>query len=180
MPKSTNRSKVESKARKEAGHFPELNETLTPEEARLMLHELRVHQLELEMQNEELRRVQIELEAMKSVYFDLYDLAPVGYCTLNEKGIITQANLTAATVLGLARNGVIRQLFSRFIPKEDQDTYYLFRKRLMESGAPQFCELRMQKEDGTCFRVHLAATLAKDIDKPSLHHIVMMACNHAG
>ena len=93
-----------------------------------MLHELRVHQIELEMQNEELRRAQAELDAARARYFDLYDLAPVGYCTLSEQGLILEANLTAATLLGVARGALVKQPFTRFILKEDQDIYYLHRK----------------------------------------------------
>ena len=79
-----------------------------------MLHDLRVHQIELEMQNEELRRTQADLEASRARYFDLYDLAPVGYFTISERGLILEANLTAATLLGVARGALIKQPLTRF------------------------------------------------------------------
>ena len=80
-----------------------------PADLKSVVHELRVHQIELEMQNEELRHTQQELEASREKYFDLYDMAPVGYVTLNEKGIILEVNLTAATLLGIERRHLIRQ-----------------------------------------------------------------------
>src|SRR5512141_3521601 len=106
---------VEEKARNEAAHAPKDLEALSPEEARLLLHELRVHQIELEMQNEELRRTQLELNASQSRYFDLYDLAPVAYCTLSEKGLILQANLAAGAMLGQARSALVKQVFTKFV-----------------------------------------------------------------
>ena len=114
-------------------------ETLTPDGIRNLVHELRVHQIELEMQNEELRTTQVELEAARTRYFDIYDLAPVGYCTVSEKGLILEANLTAATLLGAARGALAKQPFSRFILEEDQDIYYLHRKNLFETSEPQVC-----------------------------------------
>lgn len=94
-----------------------------------VLHELRVHQTELEMQNEELRRMQVELIASKTRYFNLYEIAPVGYFVLGENGLIEEANLTAATLLDVVRAQLVRQLFTLFIFKEDQDLYYLHRKK---------------------------------------------------
>ena len=127
------RWRAEEIAREKAAQPPENLEALSPEETRRTLHELRVHQIELEMQNEELRRAQAELDAARARYFDLYDLAPVGYCTVSEKGLILEANLTAATLLGVARGALVKQPFSRFILKEDQDIYYLHRKQLFET-----------------------------------------------
>lgn len=89
-----------------------------------MIHELRVYQIELEMQNEELRRMQGELGASQARYFDLYDLAPVGYVTVNEKGLIFEANLTAATLLGKELTDVKEQL-------------YYARRRNLSEGLPE-------------------------------------------
>ena len=143
------RKHAEEIARKNTILSPEKIKSLSPEEIRQMLHELQVHQIELEMQNEELRRSQAELDAARARYFDLYDLAPVGYCTISEKGLILEANLTAAMLLGVTRDALVKQPISRFILKEDQDIYYLHRKKLFETGEPQACELRMAKNDGT-------------------------------
>ena len=89
---------------------------LGPEVTRQLLHELRVHQIELEIQNEDLCRAQAELDAARARYFDLYDFAPVAYLSLNEAGIILQANLTAATLLGVPRTLLLKQPLSGFIP----------------------------------------------------------------
>jgi hypothetical protein len=82
------RKRAEDMAEEQAAQIPENVAALSPEEVRQILHELRVHQIQIEMQNEELRRIQAELEASRVRYFDLYDLAPVGYCTRSEKGLI--------------------------------------------------------------------------------------------
>jgi PAS domain S-box-containing protein len=148
-------------------------ETLPPEETRRISHELRVHQIELEIQNEELLRAQSELEAARMRYFDLYDLAPVGYCTLSEKGLILEANLTAATLLGTARSELARQPITRFILKEDQDIYYLHRKQLFETGALQECDLRMVTNDGIHFWAHLTATAGRDANSNFMSRVVI-------
>ena len=88
------RKRAETIAREKAALSLGNLKTLSLEETSQILHELQVHQIELEMQNEELRTAQTELDAARARYFDLYDLAPVGYCTLSEKGLILEANLT--------------------------------------------------------------------------------------
>ncbi len=158
------RRQAEEMARAKAAQMPEDLETLSPEATRQLLHELRVHQIELEMQNEELCRTQGELEASRARYFDLYDLAPVGYFTVSEQGLIIEANLTAAGLLGVARGALVKQPLTRFILPEDQGIYYRHRKQLFETGAPQVCEMRLAKKNGAQFWARLEATAVQDAD----------------
>ncbi len=164
------RRRAEEQAR--AGELPS-QPAQTPEEIRRLLHDLRVHQIELEMQNEELRRAQAEIEAGRARYFDLFDLAPVGYCTLSEQGLVLEANLTAAAMLGTDRGALVKQPISRFILREDQDIYYLHRKQLFEAGEPRECELRLVKPDGTVFWAHLASTTAQTEDGAPLCRVTI-------
>ena len=138
------------------------DQTESPDELRRALCELRVHQVELEMQNEELRRVQLELDAARASYFDLYDLAPVGYCTLSKQSLILQVNMTAATLLGVPKFKLISQPLTRFIVKEDQDLFYLYRNQLIKTLKPQACELRMVKNDGVQLWARLETAAIQD------------------
>ncbi|MBN1424080.1 PAS domain S-box protein [Candidatus Fermentibacteria bacterium] len=167
------RREAEEIARRKAAHSLKSIETLSTEEVRKVLHELDVHQIELELQNEELRRAQAELEASRARYFDLYDLAPVGYCTLSEKGLILEVNLAAAALLGVARSALVNRALTSFVYPEDQDIYYLHRKQLFETGAPQACEFRMLRANAGPFWAHVAATAAKDSDGAPVRRVVM-------
>ncbi|MEX0772614.1 MAG: histidine kinase dimerization/phosphoacceptor domain -containing protein [Balneolales bacterium] len=148
-----------------------------PEPQNQQEHELRVHEIELEMQNEELRRIQVELEASRTWYFDLYDLAPVGYLTISEKSVVLGANLTAVTQLGATRTTLVNQRLTRYILPDDQDVYYLHRKRLFETGEPQMCRLRLVKENGSPFWAQLVFTTAHEADGIRTGRIVMTDIN---
>ena len=155
------RRRAEAIDRQEQAGANDRVEHLWPAAAQQALHELRVHQIELELQNEELRRTQLELDSQRARYFDLYDLAPVGYCTLSAKGLILEANLTAANLLGVTRGELIKQPLSRFIEKRDQDNYYLARKQLLETRQAQTAKLKMVTGAGTSFLARLMATVAR-------------------
>ncbi len=139
-------------------------EPMSAQAMQRLLHELRVHQIELEMQNDELRQAQLAADESRARYFDLYDLAPVGYCTVNQAGMIVQTNLTLATLTGLARGALVKRQFRHFILKADQDHYHLLRRRLTETGDTQSCELRMLRIDGSQFWAQLVASAAMDDD----------------
>jgi len=158
------RRQAEKIARSNAARTPAKVAALPPAAARRTLHELQVHQIELELQNEELRTAQAELDAARARYFDLYNMAPVGYLTVSEQGLILEANLTAATLLGTARSALVKKSFSRFILKEDQDIYYRHHQQLFATGAARGFELRMVKKGGAAFWARLDATAAPDAD----------------
>lgn len=136
------------------------SQTLSLDDARQLIHELQLHRIELERQNEELRRTQQELESSQTRYFDLYDLAPVGYLTLSEQGLIQEVNLAAASMLGVVRNDLLKKPLAGFILPEDQDFYYLRRQQVVETCELQAWEMRMLRTDGSHFWARLQAALS--------------------
>jgi PAS domain S-box-containing protein len=148
-------------------------EAMTPYETLRMLQELQVHQIELEMQNEELRQAQVTLAQTRARYADLYDLAPVSYVTVSRQGLILEVNLTAAGLLGVPRSALAGQPMTRFIQKEFQDAYYLFHKLMLETGKPQLCELLMAKNDATPFWARLLAATEYDSSGVSEYQLVL-------
>ena len=134
---------------------------MSPQAMREVLQNLHLHQIELEMQNEELRRVKAEVEVSKARYFSLYDLAPVGYCTVSEGGAIVQANLTLAGLLGVSRDVMLSVPLSRFILPQDQDIYYRLKMQCLAARtvSPDTCELRLVRPGGTSFWAMLQATV---------------------
>ena len=139
-----------------------------------LLHELEVHEIELEMQNEELRRVQAERDIERESYVDLYDLAPVGYLTLSERGLIVKANLTCAALLELPRKALLKKPISRFILKEDQNAYYRFRQQVIAAAGSGTCELQLLKAQGQSLWVQLTATKAMDETGAPLMRLVVI------
>ena len=148
-------------------------DSLSPEEIPQVLHELQVHQIELEMQNEALLEAQLALDVERARYFDLYDRAPVGYCTVSEQGLILQANLTLAGLLGMTHSELLGQRWTRFVHRDDGDLYYLRRKKLIESGGSQSCELRIVRKDGSGFWGLWLATVSQGGDGAPVLRVVL-------
>ena len=140
---------------------------LSHEEMQQLVHELQVHQIELEMQNEELHTMQAQLEASRwkleasrRNYADLYDFAPVGYCTFDPEGFIRELNLTAATQLGVERGLLVDARFYPYIIEEDRDGFYLHLRQVFDTEAHQTCELRLRPLDGAPFPALLESIIA--------------------
>jgi PAS domain S-box-containing protein len=132
------------------------------EDSHQLIEELHIHQVELEMQNQELQQAHLELEAARDRYIDLYDFSPAGYITVSEEGLILEANLTISTMLGIERRSLIGKPFSRFITRDTQDEFYFHRRKLFETKAKQTCDLKLIKKDNTPFHARLACILVED------------------
>ncbi|UNC90829.1 hybrid sensor histidine kinase/response regulator [Candidatus Contubernalis alkaliaceticus] len=132
---------------------------LSLEEAHKLLHKLQVYQVELEMQNDELCQTQLELDASRTQYFDLFDTAPVGYVTLGAKGLIEEANMTFANLLGVDRSYLTCKPFTNFIFKEDQEVYYFNLKKMYETQKPSVFEVRIIHKNGDRLWVRLEMTV---------------------
>jgi len=157
------RNEAEKKIKPENIDLEKLSET----DVRKLAHELQVHKIELEMQNEELREAQLLIEESRQKYLDLFDFAPVGYFTVSEKGLIQEANLTGAAMLRTTRSLLVKEPISKFIVSEDQDKYYLYRRKIFDGKQARACELKMVRKDGTVFHVQLECTDLHDADDGS-------------
>ena len=120
-----------------------------------LMHELQVHQIELEMQNEELRAAHIALELSRDRYVDFYDFTPVGYITLNHVGIIMEINLTGASLLGAERGMLINRNFAAFVCQDDADRWHRYYIDVLQHDIKRTCELGILRDDGS----HLAVQL---------------------
>jgi PAS domain-containing protein len=125
-----------------------------------LIHELEVHQIELEMQNEELLQANAELEATLSLYAELYAFALVGYFTLTRDGTIRRANLTGAKMMGIELNELIKRRFALFISPESRLTFSAFLDKVFTSGSKQICEIAVQKAGSAPLWVRIEAIVA--------------------
>ena len=142
------------------------------EEMRNLLDELYLYQRKLELRNEELRRIHQELEASMSQYFDFYDLGPVGYLTISREGLILQANLTAARLLGIERYELVKLPFTKVIYPDDQDIFYRYSRQLITATAPLSCELRLLKKDAATFWARVEGVTIIEADAAPVYRIV--------
>jgi PAS domain S-box-containing protein len=131
--------------------------TLPTKELQALVHELQVHQLEMEMQNDELKTVQLALETSRNKYQELYDSAPVGYFTLTHKGIIKEVNTTGANLLGMARSKLIGRGLGRFVASESENQWYQHIISVLKQREKLSCFLTLKSEDGLSFYAHLAS-----------------------
>lgn len=134
-----------------------------------LLHELQVHQVELKMQNDELRQTQIAMEESRDRYVDLYDFAPIGYLTLSREGMISEINLTAADMLGIVRKQLVSRRFSQFVAKEDRERWDRHFINVLQHDQRQRCEVSILRGDGSSFTAQTDSVNCRELDISSLH-----------
>jgi PAS domain S-box-containing protein len=132
------------------------------EETQRLVHELQVHQIQLEMQNEELQHARGEVETLLAQYTDLYDFAPVGYFTLERDGTIRQVNLTGARLLGVDRSGLVNRRLGLFISADSRPAFNAFLDKVFASQAKETCELALRKEANDTLSAHIEAIATQD------------------
>ena len=148
-------------------------DNMDQEDIKDTIHELKVHQIQLEMQNEELKRVQKELDISRSKYFDLYDLAPVGYLTLDKEGVIVEGNLMAVKLLGTDRRDLLGEPFTRFIMRDDQDIFYHHKKNIEKTQEHAECELKLLSNGAAPFWALVSTMLAEDESGNTYYRVVI-------
>jgi PAS domain S-box-containing protein len=130
-----------------------------------LLHELQVHQLEMEMQNEELRLDRFRHEEFHKKYLDLFEFAPYGYFTINDTGLIQEVNLTGATLLGINRSALINRLFEKYILPQDQEVFRQCKSILTGTNERQVCDVRISRLDGQQLHLRLTLSFTENKDK---------------
>jgi PAS domain S-box-containing protein len=163
--KSTSSSALRRKAREKLRKQPGLLRELSKQDAKRLITELGTSQIELEMQNDELRRVQEELDASRGKYADLYDFAPVGYFTLDARGLIREVNQTGSDLLGIGKRLLINKSFSLALANAaDQRAFRAHLKDAFLKQTRQTCEVSLKKNKGLPFFAQLQSIATKDID----------------
>jgi PAS domain S-box-containing protein len=147
---------------KQSSQRSEVGDQSTAEETQRLVHELEVHQIQLEMQNEELQHARGEVETLLAQYTDLYDFAPVGYFTLERDGTIRQVNLTGARLLGVDRSGLVNRRLGLFISADSRPAFNAFLDKVFASQAKETCELALRKEANDPLSAHIEAIVTQD------------------
>lgn len=142
--------------------MPKAAFSLTTEELQRLIQELDVHQIELQMQNEELQQARSELERHLSQYTDLYDFAPVGYFTLDRSGVILNANLTGASMVGIERSRILNQNFSRYIHADYRNALSVFLEKLFLNRNQETIEVSLQNEGPDVLYAQVQAKVSED------------------
>jgi len=155
------RRRADARLQKQRKHErPKVGDSDSIADSGRLLHELQVHQIELEMQNSELEETRDRLEVLLEKYTDLYDFAPVGYMSLDERGRIIEVNLTGAALLGIDRSRLISQRLSAFVAPANQSGFLAFLAQVFADAGKHICEVTLLRRGNPSFWANLHGTTA--------------------
>ena len=167
------RQHAELRLKLQQGSSRRLSHERYPASLQAVRREMSVREIELEMQNDELRAAQAALKNTGELYNRLYDQAPVGYVSMDARGIIIQSNLTASALLAISPEMLPGQPFTRFIVPDDQDIFHFLRQRLLAGTASCSAVLRMKKGEGATFSAMVEAKLSQEHFGPGVVLLVL-------
>jgi len=156
------RIKAEEKLKEKQKHAGQLAQEA---DAKKLLHELQVHQIELEMQNEELRQAYETAETALKKYTMLYDLAPLGYLTLESDGTIAELNFTAVDMLGERRFALVGSNFKLYISNESKVVFNNFLSNIISSNQKESCEVMLGYDNNPLGHVYMEGIVSGDDQK---------------
>ena len=164
---------LRSKAEKKLGRQPDESPAMDDRTKEDLIHELQVHQIELEMQNEALREAHLALMVSRDNYLDLYEFAPVGYLTITKKALIREANLTISAMLGVGRRDLIKNRFRKYIAPDDLECWDRHFLAVLRSGEKHTCDIRLRKSDGSLLHARLESIrIERDHEDPVIRTAV--------
>ena len=171
-PKRTNKLRLAAEARlEEIAASRETNGNALDQTK--LIHELQVHQIEMEMQGESLKQAHAALETSHNRYLDLYELSPVGYLTLTPTGEIAEINMTGAQLFGLDRSGLLKRDFSAFVSREDSERWRQFFQSLVRQGGDGKAEFRLVRNDLNLIDLRLDCLAARREPENLVVHVAM-------
>lgn len=169
-----NKLTVRSRAEEKIKRTPVPSKPLSPQETQHLIDELQLHQIEVEIQNEDLRSSQSQLEALLSRYTDLYDSAPIGYCTLDKNGLVLEVNLKGAELIGIERGRLIGRPFSLYVAEEDRSRFRTHLNKDFEMGARKTDEFKLNSSGGNPFDARLEESVGRDVDGRLVRRIAII------
>lgn len=173
IPPSDLLSKLHRDAEKQLGNkmsteYPNISD----KDIRALGRDLQVHKIELEMQNEELRNANTRVENALNKYYELYELAPAGYFTVNEDGRILEINLSGSELLNINKQFVINNYFQNFVTEDCLSTYKTFTTNIFETNRKQKCEIKLKKNEFAAIHVEIQGLSMKNSSGNQKHMII--------
>jgi PAS domain S-box-containing protein len=141
----------------EESQRPETGTERTADDTQWLVRELQIHQIELEMQNEQLEQARAEMQEALELYTDLYDFAPSGYFTLDRDGTIRKVNLTGSLLLGVDRSRLVNRRFGLFVAENSRLAFQVFAEKVFASQSRETCEAMFLREDNPPFYARIEA-----------------------